>query len=54
MPDIAMCRATGTECPREATCYRKQATPSEYLQSYFLKPPVKADGTCDYFWEDRK
>jgi hypothetical protein len=32
-------------------CYRYTATPTRLLQSYFMKPPIKSDGTCEYFWE---
>ena len=31
MPDITMCI---TPCPIQGTCYRAQAMPSEYSQSY--------------------
>jgi alpha-galactosidase/6-phospho-beta-glucosidase family protein len=48
MPDITMC--SGNYCPLAKTCYRYKATPSEYRQSYFTKPPIK-DGKCDYYWE---
>jgi hypothetical protein len=49
MPDISMC--SGAECPIKDTCYRFKATPSEWRQSYFTNPPIKEDGTCDYFME---
>jgi hypothetical protein len=48
MPDITMC--SGNYCPLAQTCYRYKATPSEYRQSYFTKPPIK-DGKCDMYWE---
>lgn len=51
MPDIAMCPST--ECTLKESCYRNRASgtePSEYRQSYFVNPPGKEDGTCDYYW----
>jgi hypothetical protein len=50
MPDISMCK--GTDCPLKETCYRYKATPSEFMQAYFTIPPIKNDGTCDYYWKD--
>jgi len=48
MPDITMC--SGNNCELSSTCYRYKAEPSEYIQSYFCKPPN--DGLeCDYYWE---
>jgi hypothetical protein len=32
MPDISMC--TNEECPLKETCYRYNATPSEFMQAY--------------------
>jgi hypothetical protein len=49
MPDITMC--LGTNCPYKESCYRFTAKPSEYMQSYFMKPPIK-DGKCDMYWGD--
>lgn len=50
MPDISMC--TGKGCPIKDTCYRHTAKVSEYeRQSFFVTPPVKADGTCEYWME---
>jgi len=51
MPDIAMC--TGDECQKKQMCYRYTAKASDY-QSYFMTPPVKEDGTCEYFWNNEK
>jgi hypothetical protein len=48
MPDVAMCK--GQDCPRALNCYRFTAKPSEFRQSYFVKAPIKADGTCDYMY----
>lgn len=48
MPDISMC--SGENCPLKEKCYRHKAKPSDY-QTYFLNPPVKEDGTCEYFWK---
>ena len=49
MPDITMC--LGTKCPYKESCYRFTAKPSEYMQSYFMKPPIK-DGKCEMYWGD--
>jgi hypothetical protein len=50
MPDITMC--TGVGCPRAQICYRKVATPSMLLQSYFVTPPFNKDSPteCTFFW----
>lgn len=48
MADITMCK--GTDCPHRESCYRYKATPSKYMQSYFVEPPVK-DGKCEHFAE---
>lgn len=47
-PDISMC--TGDKCPTRETCYRYTAKPSP-RQSYFVDPPIGADGECEYFME---
>lgn len=52
MPDISMCH--GGECPQKATCHRHVARPNPYRQSYFVDPPYKEDGTCEYYWEPPK
>lgn len=55
MPDITMCN--GDNCPFKETCYRYLATPSEYMQSYFMKPPfdmVDGEHVCSYYWEHNK
>jgi len=52
MPDITMC--PGDNCPMKETCYRYKATPSEYWQSYFTKPPfemVEGKIECKHYWE---
>jgi hypothetical protein len=56
MPDITMCKGKlqpeGTPYPLCSSCYRKNATPSEYRQSYFMTPPrvvVHDSYTCDYY-----
>lgn len=49
MPDISMC--TGGDCPMSDMCYRFLATPEPLMQTYFLDPPVKPSGRCDYYWE---
>ena len=46
MPDISMCN--DYSCPDFNRCYRAQAKPSEYRQSYFGGSPRSKDG-CDYF-----
>lgn len=51
MPDITMCR--GDLCGRRETCYRFNATPNEFRQSYFVKVPLKESGDCEYYWEKR-
>jgi hypothetical protein len=48
-PDITMC--PGTNCPYKESCYRFTAKPSDYMQSYFMKPPIK-EGKCDMYWGD--
>ncbi len=47
MPDTAMCRGDG--CPRKTECYRHRAVPTPRRQEYFAPPPVREDGSCDYF-----
>jgi hypothetical protein len=51
MPDIAMCRGGG--CPRRRECYRHRAVPMTQRQSS-MPPPVRDDGSCDYFLELRE
>jgi hypothetical protein len=46
MPDISMCN--DYSCPKFDQCYRAQAKPSEYRQSYFMESPRSMDG-CQYF-----
>ena len=49
MPDLTMC--PGTKCPQKDDCYRHTAEPSPTgRQSYFLAPPLKPDGGCNYYW----
>ena len=48
MADISKCEGIG--CPHREKCYRFTAPADEYLQAYFVDPPIKADGTCDMFW----
>jgi hypothetical protein len=52
MADIAMC--AGTECPRKNNCHRHTAEYDEYGQSYFVTPPIKEDGSCEYFWDNKE
>jgi len=49
MPDITMCGGDG--CLKKIACYRYRAAPTPLRQSYFATPPVRSDGTCDYFTE---
>ena len=52
MADITMCKGTTKEiCVH---CYRKNATPNEYRQSYFMDIPIKEDGTCPEYWVKAK
>lgn len=51
MSDITKCE--GTNCPLKETCYRFTAPMSEYRQSMFVETPLKLDGTCDEYWEDK-
>jgi hypothetical protein len=48
MADISMCK--GGDCKQKEQCYRFKAPPS-MRQSYFLNPPLKPDGSCDYRME---
>lgn len=50
MADITMCRGDG--CPKAENCYRYNAQPNEFHQSYFMLVPIEEDGTCEYFWDD--
>jgi len=53
MPDITMC--TGEGCPKKKSCYRHNATPSQYRQSRFVEPPWdNIEGSCAYFWLDNE
>jgi len=51
MPDISKC--TGVNCPMKNKCYRYTSVDS-YYQSYFTTPPIKEDGECEYYWEDKQ
>lgn len=48
VPDISMCQGTG--CERSDTCFRAQATPNPYRQSYFARPPMDDSGDCKHYW----
>ena len=54
MPDIEMC--LNEDCPLKETCYRHEAIPSEYLQSYNTFEPTVIDGEveCEYLIEIKK
>lgn len=61
MSDIAMCEGTG--CPMRESCYRYNAEPNPYRQSYFMVVPLKWVGLlqqgshnpivaeCEEYWE---
>ena len=52
--DGTMC--TGEGCPVKEKCYRFTAPTSEFMQSYFFKPPfeIKDDViTCEMYWGDQ-
>ncbi len=51
MPDITLCK--GVNCPHKEGCYRYTAIPSEFMQSYFMTPPIE-DGKCDYYWGENR
>ena len=51
MPDITMCNGKG--CDLALTCYRYTATPSKYMQSYFVESPIE-NNECEYYWQDSK
>jgi hypothetical protein len=46
MADITMCSGKG--CPKKATCYRFNATPNEWRQSYFLTEPNDGAVCAEY------
>ena len=45
--DISMC--LNKQCLQFQYCYRAQAIPSEYHQSYALFKPDE-NGKCDHYW----
>ena len=50
MADITMCN--GKECPLSYKCYRHNAKPDPYWQSYFVEAPYnKETKSCDSYWE---
>lgn len=51
MPDITMC--TDESCPVKEKCWRHEAPPSEFRQSYFCESP-RLEETCEYFMQMRK
>lgn len=51
MADITMCKGSKDEVLCK-TCYRKNAIPNEFRQSYFIEIPIKSEGTCEYHWEE--
>lgn len=54
MADISKC--SGEDCPVKEKCYRFTAPTSEFMQSYFFKPPFEIkDGviTCEMYWGEQ-
>jgi hypothetical protein len=55
MADITMCN--DAKCPLNMTCYRYQASPSNW-QSYFMNSPKveNPNGTveCEHYWDMKK
>lgn len=49
MPDITMC--TNENCSIKHKCYRHEAIPSEYNQSYMKFQFNEEDNTCSSFKE---
>ena len=52
--DISKC--SGEDCPIKEKCYRFTAPTSEFMQSYFFKPPLEIkDGvfTCEMYWGEQ-
>lgn len=52
MADISKCQ--GTDCKLKDSCYRFTAKANPYRQSYFSVPPVKDNGECDHFWDNKE
>ena len=51
MPDITM--GEGTRCPLKESCYRYNAIPSPYRQSYFADIPWNEETKrCGSYWEE--
>ena len=51
MADITMCE--GLNCLQKENCHRFTAKTNPYRQSYFANIPLKKDGTCDHFWDNK-
>jgi hypothetical protein len=51
MADIEMCGGEG--CRRRERCYRFTAPKNKEWQSFFVRPPLKKNGKCDYFWPNK-
>ena len=51
MPDITMCK--NKDCTIKETCYRYNANPNPYWQSYTTFSQ-NIDGYCDYYWNNDK
>lgn len=49
MPDISMCQ--NNKCPSFSKCYRAQAVPTPYRQTYGGFAPSPGEEKCDKFSE---
>ena len=52
MPDVTKCKSI--KCEKRTSCYRYMSDPYHFGQSYFVNPPIKEDGSCEYYWEVKK
>lgn len=56
MADITMCSGEG--CPLKGNCYRFNAVPSKFYQSYFTNPPFEheqsGEVTCTHQWKNNE
>lgn len=48
MPDIAMCNST--ECPKRYDCYRHEALPDPFMQTWGDFDEQRDGGNCEYWW----
>lgn len=47
--DISMCQ--NKKCKDKDTCYRFNAVPEKYYQSYMLIEGTKDKNKCEYYWK---